>query len=103
MKAPLDRHITTTHKIRSGKPTIAGTRVAVADIVVMHLRIGQSLEEIAGRYRLSLASVYAAMAYYHDHRENIDRSIEEDEAFVEAFRQNNPSLLKRKLQALERG
>jgi len=35
--------------------------------------------------------VYAALAYYHDHRAEIDRAIQEDEAFAEAFEQANPS------------
>lgn len=69
----------------------------------MHLRLGQSLEEIAGKYDLSLASVHAAMVYYYDHRIEIDSSIEEDAAFAEAFRHNNPSFLKEKLKALSHG
>ena len=47
-----------------------------------------------------LADVYAALAYYYDHRSEIDGSIEADEAFAEAFRRNNPSLLKAKLNEL---
>jgi hypothetical protein len=55
--------------------------------------------EIAGKYDLPLAVVYAAMAYYYDHQEEIDRSIAEDRAFAEAFRQNNVSPLRSKLHA----
>jgi hypothetical protein len=40
------------------------------------------------------------MVYYYDHRAEIDRSIEEDEAFAEAFRRDNPSPLQEKLRAL---
>jgi uncharacterized protein (DUF433 family) len=102
METKLDRHIETTPDMRGGKPRITGTRIAVADVVLMHLRLGQSLEEIAGKYDLPLAAVYAAIAYYHDHRTAIDRSIEEDLAFAEAFRRNNPSPLQEKLKALSR-
>jgi uncharacterized protein (DUF433 family) len=43
----------------------AGTRIIiVADVVIMHLRLGQSVEKIAGQYDLDLADAYAAMAYY---------------------------------------
>jgi len=70
---------------------------------MMHLRLGQSLEEIAGRYQLDLAAVFAAVAHYYDHREEIDRGIEEDEAFAEAFRGSNPSLLRARLKALGDG
>ena len=68
MEAVLDHHIEITPEVRGGRPRIAGTRITVADIVIMHLRLGQSLEEIAGKYDLDLADVHAALAYYYDHR-----------------------------------
>lgn len=102
MNGELDRYIEIRPEIRGGRPHLAGSRLSVADIVLMHLRLGQSLEEIAGRYELPLASVYAALAYYHTHRAEIDASIESDQAFAEAFRRDNPSLLQAKLQALTR-
>ena len=71
----------------------AGTRITVADIAIMYLQMGQSLEEIAGKYQLSLFCVHAAMAFYYDHREEIDQRIEEATAFAEAERPNYPSLL----------
>jgi uncharacterized protein (DUF433 family) len=97
-----DSHIQTSPGARGGKPCLVGTRISVSDVVVMYLRLGLSLEEIAAKYELSLASVYAAMAYYHSNKEQIDKGIEEDEAFAQAFRENNPSLLQKKLQALTR-
>jgi hypothetical protein len=51
---------------------------------------------------LELAAVHAAMAYYYDHRTEIDDAIEADDAFVEAFRQSNPSLLQDRREALRR-
>ncbi len=103
MEAVLDRHIEISPGVRGGRPRIAGTRITVADIVIMHLRLGQSLEEIAGKYDLELASVYAAMSYYYDHRPEIDADIEADAAFAEAFQRSNPSLLQAKLKALHDG
>src|SRR5262245_34787890 len=103
MTIALDRYIETTPDVRGGRPRIADTRISVADIVLMYLRLGQSLEEIAGKYDLPLAAVYAAMAYYYDHQAEVDRSIADDRAFAEAFRQNHPSVLQAKLQALKHG
>jgi uncharacterized protein (DUF433 family) len=100
METVVDRHIDSAHGVRGGQPRIAGTRMTVADIVLLHLRLGQSLEEIAGRFDLDLASVFAAMAYYHDHRSEIDGQIEADEAFAEAFRRQNPSPLQAKLRRM---
>jgi uncharacterized protein (DUF433 family) len=103
MEAALDGHIEITPDVRGGRPRITGTRITVADIVIMHLRLGQSLEEIAGKYDLDLADTHAAMAYYYDHRSEIDGSIEADEAFAEAFRHNNPLLLHAKLRVPHSG
>jgi len=96
-------HIEATPGTRDGKPRISGTRITVADIVLMHRRLGRALEEIAGTYDLSLAAVYEAMAYYYDHKDEIDHSLNEEEALAEAFRKNNPSRLREKLQALSHG
>ena len=103
MAIALDRYIETTPDIRNGRPRIADTRITVADIVLMYLRLGQSLEEIAGKYDLPLAAVYAAMAYYYDHQAELDQSMSADHDFAEAFRNNNPSRLRAKLQALKHG
>jgi len=88
---------------RGGKPRIAGTRITVADVVLMHRRLGRALEEIAGTYDLPIAGVYAAMAYYYDHKDEIDHSLDEEEALAEAFKQNTPSRLREKLEALSHG
>jgi hypothetical protein len=50
-----------------------------------------------------LPAVYAAMAYYYEHQSEIDQSLDQEEAFAEAFRKNNPSLLREKLKALSIG
>uniref|UniRef100_B8HNA2 DUF433 domain-containing protein n=1 Tax=Cyanothece sp. (strain PCC 7425 / ATCC 29141) TaxID=395961 RepID=B8HNA2_CYAP4 len=101
MEITLNQHIEITNGVRSGKPCIAGTRITVADVATMYLRMGQSLEEIAGKYQLSLASVHAAIAFYYDHREEIDQRTAEAEAFSEAERIKHPSLLQEKLNAMK--
>ena len=100
MDTVLECHIEITPGVRGGKPRLAGTRITVDDVVVMHLRLGQSVPEIAGRYDLDPAAVYAAMAYYYDHRDEIDRSIEADRVYAEAFQRDNPSPLQEKMRAL---
>ena len=84
-----------------GKPRIAATRMPVATIAKLYLEMGESLEDIAREYDLSLASVYAAMAYYYDHRQEIDRHTAESEAFVAQMRRNSsPSPLQDKLREI---
>ncbi len=94
----LDQHIESTPGIAGGKPRIAGHRITVQNIVIWHERMGKSADEIATEYDLALADVYAALAYYFDHRSEIDRTIEESAAFVEALRKRSPSKLRQKLQ-----
>lgn len=96
----LERHIEITPGIAGGKPRIAGHRITVQDIVIWHERMGRSADEICAEYDLTLADVYAALAYYFDHREEIDRSLEASEAFMAELRERNPSFLERKLKAI---
>lgn len=96
----LSRYIENTPGIRGGRPRLAGTRITVADIALMHLRLGQSLEEISGRHQLTLAALYAAMAYYYDRREEIEQTMREDLAFMEGFQRNHRSAIKEKLAGL---
>ena len=90
-------HIEITPGVAGGKPQIAGHRITVQTIVIWHERIGLSADEIATEHDLSLADVYAALAYYYDHREEIDRAIREDEEFIAELRRQTPSRLSEKL------
>lgn len=60
--------------------------------------MGKSADEIASEYDLELSDVYAALAYYFDHREDIDRALHESKEWVEQMKGNTPSLVKQKLQ-----
>ena len=90
-------HIEVTPGVAGGKPRIAGHRITVQNIVIWHERLGMSADEVATEYGLSLADVYAALAYYYDHREEIDRSIREDTEFIAELRRRTPSVLREKL------
>ena len=50
-----------------------------------------------GKRAVVMPEVYAALAYYYDHRLEMDAAISEGEALVEALRQCTPSKLARKL------
>lgn len=55
---------------------ISHPRTRVAMIVMDYLNRGLGPEEIVHHYPyLKLAEVHSAMAYYHDHREEIDAEI----------------------------
>jgi uncharacterized protein (DUF433 family) len=77
------QHIEINPNRCGGKPCIAGTRIRVWDIHVWHNLRGQSPEQIVAEFpQLTLADVFAALAYYLDHREEIQRQAKEDEEFV---------------------
>jgi uncharacterized protein (DUF433 family) len=95
----LDDHIELTPDTAGGKPRIRGRRITVQDIVIWHERLGKSADEIAAEYDLTLADVYAALAYYFDHREEIDTRMTEGRAFAETLRARTPSLRDQKLRS----
>jgi hypothetical protein len=57
--------------------------------------MGRSADEIATSYGLEIADVYAALAYYFNHREEIDASAEADADLIAEMRQAIPSKLGR--------
>ena len=61
-------------ELHGGRPVIAGTGVAVRT-VVGHYKIALTPEEIADDMSLALAGVYAALAYYHLNRAEIEADI----------------------------
>lgn len=85
-----------------GRPYIRGHRIKVQHVAVWHERMGMTPEEIVATYpTLTLPAVYAALAYYHDHRAEIDADIEADEQFVAEMKgQAGPSTLQQRLAEL---
>ncbi len=94
----LDQHIEITPGVTGGKPRIAEHRITVQNIVIWHEWMGRSADEIATEYGLTLVDVYAALAYYYDHRIEIDESIRESDAVIEALQQRTPSKVTQKVE-----
>lgn len=102
--------VTTTH-IESipgkcgGKPCIAGTRIRVWDVYVLHERQGKSADEVVAAYpELSLADVYAALSYYFDHKAEIDAEMKAADEFAQSLKQaTGPGPLARKLASTDAG
>ena len=92
-----DTHIEITPGIAGGKPRIAGHRIKVQHVAIWHEQLHMTPQQIAKEYGLKLVEVQAALAYYHDHREEIDKDIADDGAFIEEMRKKTPSQLAEKL------
>jgi uncharacterized protein (DUF433 family) len=59
-----------------GRAWIDDTNIKVVEVVRDHLAYGWSPEEIHWQHpNLGLAQIYAALAYYHDHRISMDAEI----------------------------
>jgi uncharacterized protein (DUF433 family) len=91
-------HIAKTPGICGGRACIAGHRIRVADIVVWHERRGYSPDEIVAMFPgLALADVHAALAYYFDHRAEIDADLQADESLSRQLIATQPSKLRERL------
>lgn len=86
--------IVRTPEVRGGRPRIAETGVTVRRIVGWY-KLGLNPEEIIAEIpHLTLAQVYAALAYYHANREEVEADIAAEE--VEAERLEREHFLSRK-------
>ncbi len=98
----IKEHIEITPGICGGKPRIAGHRIKVQDIAIWHEKMGMSPDEIVSSYpNINLSDVYAALAYYHDHLEEIRQQIKEDDEYVRELQAQTPSLVQQKLKNLD--
>ncbi len=58
-------------------PLIAGTTMKVTELVLAQAAYGWSAEELHIQFpHLTLGQIYSALAYYWDHREELDKDIE---------------------------
>ena len=67
------RYIQRSQDIRSGNPFVEGTRIAVHDIIGL-LQNGETIDSLRENCfpTVTKAQVYECLAYYEDHRGEID-------------------------------
>ena len=64
--------------IAGNKPIIAGTRTRVSTVMAYY-KLGYSPEEVAREFpHLTLSQIHDALSYYYEHREQIDKEIDEE-------------------------
>jgi len=84
MEPVTTQHIESVAGKCGGKPCIAGTRIRVWDIYVASEIRGETPDQIVSQYpSLTLAQVHAALAYYWDNREAIEKQMKKADQFVE--------------------
>ncbi|MBL8822153.1 MAG: DUF433 domain-containing protein [Planctomycetia bacterium] len=99
MSSLMTEYISIDPAICGGKPCIAGTRIRVQDIFVLHELQGLGVDEIVEGYpQLTPAKVYAALAFYWDHKEEIDQHMQSTQDLVEKLKlAQGSSALQRKM------
>lgn len=71
----------------SGVPLIEGTTTKVIELVLDVLAYGWSPDEIQFQHPyLTLGQIHSALAYYWDHKEELDRDIERRSKRVDQIR-----------------
>jgi uncharacterized protein (DUF433 family) len=88
----ISQHIESIPGRCGGRPCITGTRIRVLDIYVWHVLRGRSPDEILAMFPgITLADIYAALAYCFDHLSEVQQEVADERAFYEEQRQLNPS------------
>jgi uncharacterized protein (DUF433 family) len=85
----------------SGTPLIGGTTMKVVELVLETHAYGWSPDELQFQHPyLTLGQIHSALAYYWDHKEELDRDIERRLERVEHIRRDvGPSQLAERLKA----
>src|SRR5262245_12664062 len=94
--------IVKTPGVCGGQPRIAGTRIKVKHVFTWVERMGMTPAQVVAEYpHLTLAQVYAALAYYWSHQEEIQKDIEDEEKLVAELKAKaGPSKLQERLAEL---
>jgi uncharacterized protein (DUF433 family) len=73
MPATSYRYLVSVPGVRSGHTTVEGTRIGVHDVIGL-LHNGETIDTLVARCfpNLTRAQVYECLAYYEDHRGEID-------------------------------
>jgi uncharacterized protein (DUF433 family) len=74
------RYLTRIPGIRSGRTIVEGTRIGVHDVIGLVVN-GSTVDEVVRSFpELTRAQVYECLAYYEDHRAEIDWLVAEQMA-----------------------
>jgi len=88
-----------------GTPTASGTRLKVKHLAALHRYNGKTPEQLAESFPPhTLAEMYSALAYYYDHKAEMDSEMEQDREEFERARDAawETSPMRAKLEALGR-
>ncbi len=94
-------HIMIVEGAGGPKAVIAGSRIRVQDVAIWYEKMGMTADEIVVQYpTITHAEVHAALAYYWEHRDEIEQQIKDGNAFAEMLRGKTPSQLGERLRRM---
>jgi uncharacterized protein (DUF433 family) len=84
-----------------GRPVISGTRFKVLVLIQDHLYWGLTPEQMVRQHEgLTLAHAYAALAFYYEHRDEVDVELDEwKQEYERLLEANKNSPLRQRLRA----
>jgi uncharacterized protein (DUF433 family) len=91
---PVAPHIVLRTSVTGTQPVLDRIGIKVKLIAQWYLA-GKPVREFVDELELTPAEVHAAMAYYYDHKSEIDARIRDDKRVVEEVRAANPSRIPR--------
>jgi len=75
----------------AGTPLISDTTMKVIELVLEQIAYGWSAEELHFQHPyLSLGQIHSALAYYWDHKDELDQDIRRRRAYGEELRRTTP-------------
>lgn len=81
-------HVIKVEGVRGGDPILRESYVSVRAVVEITYRLKQTPQEIVDSYNdMTLAQVFDALSYYHDHKQEIDDIIEANDRAGERAQQ----------------
>src|ERR1700735_508699 len=88
MTSTIYAHIETDER---GVPYVAGTRTKVIEVILDHIAWGLDADQIHKQHpHLSIGSIHSALAYFYDHKPQIEEEIKSEMAQADAFFASRP-------------
>jgi uncharacterized protein (DUF433 family) len=88
-------------EIRNDRAIVAGTGIKVSFIGTMHVKNHTPIEWIIENYDLTPAQVHAALSYYYDHQEQLDKEVAEGDELAQKIGTPSSEVLARMRKRLE--
>ena len=88
MAVSIHNLIISNPQLRGGRPIISGTTIRVMDVAALMLYHERTPNDIAVNYKITLAQVHAALAYYYANKTEIDADLQREDDIIREAKEN---------------